>query len=372
MALVIEIKIKNSSGKESTISYSTELSRGAEGVTYKATLDGKPIILKRLTNLINPLYEVQLLNQLRVEAKLVGAIEACRNPSRGIACFKGIIGPARVIDVYKGKLPEIIPLSYTSETPGVFLIYDLLEGKELFEYITKNELSKEQIVSIIKQLLTILSTLHANGILHADIKPENLYYDIATNKVVTIDYGFSCIPDFKCGFSTLRRGTPVYMAPELFRGVTDKNLLPIDIFAAGMTIYTLIVGGLYFSIVYPVEEGKLPPDVGTSIQDPAYYTSETPKYWVVTDAGYTENFYSLFLSMISQDPSKRPTAAEALSAFETLEREGKLFSKSAAGGAGVKAIVAPVATVAKPVVPEGGRRTRRKKNKKNRKSRSRR
>jgi serine/threonine protein kinase len=374
MALVI--KIKNSSGKESTISNIRKLSSGFEGVTYKATMDGEPIILKQLTNFKTAIQGNQLDNQLKVEVKLMKSVGTCDNPSLGITCFKGIIAPEMNIAYFREHIPDIVPLSYTyvneEEKDRFFLMYNLLEGKELLDYIIKQSLSKEQKVSIIYQLLTILSTLHTHDIFHADIKPENLYYNISSDKLTSLDYGFSCnATDRKsCNFENHRRGSPNYLAPEAYQSTFTAALLPMDIFAAGITIYGIITSGEFIT----VEK-----DPTKSFRDlkREFLRIDWGRYYV-KQKGFTDDMYDFFLSMIQEDPSKRPTASQSKDKFEKLVGENKVLigaaasagasasggNESAAGGAGAKAPVAKAA--------EGGRRTRRKKSKKNRKSRSRR
>lgn len=336
------MKISNSDDTKITITNKKKLIEGTEGTTYTATFEGKPVLLKKLKNFT---YE-----KLKMELALLNTVGSCSNPSLGIACFRGVIIPKNKVAVYRLAFPENIRIIYTpedeKEKDDIYFIYDLLEGQDLLEYINKNKLSKEQKVSIIKQLLTTLSTLHDKGIVHGDIKPENLMYD--GKKLVVIDFGLSCFIE-DCKSSIAKKGTHIYMAPELFTEVFgDSNVKSVDIFAAGMTIYTLLVGALYIIFAHT---GKLPivsiETVGPIVTNPLFYTSASAKSAFLSS--HTEELYALFSSMISQDPSKRPTAAEALRAFETLEREGKLFSGAGVGGAGSKV---------------GGRRTRKRKTRK--------
>ena len=334
--------ISNSDGKKITITNKKEHIKGTEGTTYTATFEGKPVLLKKLMNFT---YE-----KLKMELDLLNKVGSCRNPSLGIACFRGVIIPKYDVAVYRLAFSENIRIIYTpeeeKEKDAVYFIYDLLEGKDLLEYISKNKLSKEQKVSIIKQLLTTLSTLHAQGILHGDIKPENLMYD--GKKLVVIDFGFSCFIE-DCKSSIAQKGTHVYMAPELFNDVFEgSNVQSVDIFAAGMTIYTLLVGNLYLNIAQPDRTNDSPQTVGPIVTNPLFYTSASAKSAFLS--GHTEELYALFSSMISQDPSKRPTAVDALGLFNALEREHNIFSdKGATDSAGSKV---------------GGRRTRKKKTRK--------
>jgi serine/threonine protein kinase len=202
-----------------------------------------------------------------------------------------------------------------------------------------------------------------------------------------LDYGFSCnATDRKsCNFENHRRGSPNYLAPEAYQSTFTAALLPMDIFAAGITIYGIITSGEFITV-------KEDPTKSFRDLKREFLRLDWGRYYV-KQKGFTDDMYDFFLSMIQEDPSKRPTASQSKDKFEQLVRENKVLigaaasasvsvsggNESAAGGAGSKPIVttvttvATVATVAKDA--EGGRRTRRKKtkkSKKNQKTRSRR
>ena len=91
-----------------------------------------------------------------------------------------------------------------------------------------------QLVDILAQTARALSSLHARGIIHGDVKPENIIVS-PTGRAALVDFGFSC----KAGsWARSIRGTRDYMAPEQveMRQLTEKT----DIYNFGATIYFLL------------------------------------------------------------------------------------------------------------------------------------
>jgi len=208
---------------------------------------------------------------------------------------------------------------YTGTGNDIYLIYDLIEGSELFYSIVNNTLTTEQMIRILTQLLTALQTLHAAGYTHRDIKPENLMLT-PTGQLKIIDFGGACkkpcVYDFKV------TGTLSYSAPESIKRMKgfaesqrENNSFPSDIFMAGMTFFTLVTGGLYTDVVNPGAEG---PRV-TIDQIDMYSGRKEPRDLFV--AAGMEKYYDLFLSMIRGNPAARPTAYEALSELNRIRTQ---------------------------------------------------
>ena len=112
----------------------------------------------------------------------------------------------------------------------------------VMQYVNGLDLRKErrypigQLVDIVIQVAEVLSWLHANGIIHGDLKPENIIVD-PSGHATLVDFGFSC----KAGsMATSIRGTRDYMAPEQVNMgcLTEKT----DIYNFGATMYFLVTG----------------------------------------------------------------------------------------------------------------------------------
>lgn len=98
-----------------------------------------------------------------------------------------------------------------------YIVQELVEGGELFDYIIDDGAFSEPIVKhFAKQLLQGLLHIYTRGFSHRDLKPENLLLDSDYN-IKIVDFGFACKLDARdgSGFSHSVVGTPGYMAPEV-------------------------------------------------------------------------------------------------------------------------------------------------------------
>ncbi|MEO8878618.1 MAG: serine/threonine-protein kinase, partial [Polyangiaceae bacterium] len=126
-----------------------------------------------------------------------------------------------------------------------FLVSEFLEGEELGDHLDRvGKVEINQSVRIVRQVCGALVAAHEKGIVHRDMKPENVFM-IARDgmaHVKVIDFGIS---KSGTGETHLTRtgmiiGTPAYMAPEQARG--DKVDVRADVYATGALLYTMLTG----------------------------------------------------------------------------------------------------------------------------------
>ncbi len=131
--------------------------------------------------------------------------------------------------------PNIVALYDMGEDPelGLFLVFEYAEGLTLEQRIAKGPLGAEAGAKLSRELGDALTTAHAAGVLHRDIKPQNIILTATGAKIA--DFGIARVPD-----STLTRdggllGTPAYSAPEC---ITKGVFSPIsDQFSLAATLY---------------------------------------------------------------------------------------------------------------------------------------
>ena len=134
----------------------------------------------------------------------------------------------------------------TSEDGHAYLVMELLEG-ELLETrrIRKGgRLQLPDVYEVGEQLLDVLAAAHEKGIVHRDIKPDNLFIT-HEGRLKVLDFGFA---QMKSSFRTEQTatgfllGTPGFMSPEQAIGNRPQIDAQTDIWAVGATLFTLISG----------------------------------------------------------------------------------------------------------------------------------
>lgn len=133
----------------------------------------------------------------------------------------------RVVDY--GELPEEVP----------YFVMELVQGPTLRQRMSE-PLSVPRAVEIAEQLLEALHDVHARGLTHGDIKPENIILSGPEEKVRVLDFGLAQITVLATGVAG---GTPPYMAPELV--LDGKPSSPCsDVYAVGVVLYEMLTGEL--------------------------------------------------------------------------------------------------------------------------------
>ncbi|TIB01351.1 hypothetical protein E3P96_02399 [Wallemia ichthyophaga] len=128
----------------------------------------------------------------------------------------------------------------------IHLVTELCDGGELFDYLVdKGRLSDVEVRRVFGQLMLALHYLHSNGVVHRDLKLENILLDKDGN-VKLGDFGFA--REFDDGPGNLMStwcGTTAYASPEMLRGEKYGGK-QTDIWSSGVILYALLTGGLPF------------------------------------------------------------------------------------------------------------------------------
>jgi serine/threonine protein kinase len=127
---------------------------------------------------------------------------------------------------------------YGEEVGRPFLVMEYVEGETLRETLRNGRAGdlRDRLL-IARQLANALAYVHAQGVIHRDVKPDNIRI-AASGQIKLMDFGVAKSGDLSLTAAGFTVGTPYYMAPEQIRGVKPTRL--VDIYAFGVVLYELI------------------------------------------------------------------------------------------------------------------------------------
>ncbi|MBI5499850.1 MAG: serine/threonine protein kinase [Deltaproteobacteria bacterium] len=145
---------------------------------------------------------------------------------------------------------EVTDIGYTASGPP-YLVMQLLRGKPLTEAMASvSPFPIPRAIDILSQVLEALEAAHAAGIVHRDMKPDNIFLTRVAGRpdfVKLLDFGISKVRNVSndAEMAITRTGTvlgtPLYMSPEQARGDTDVDGRA-DVWAVGVILYEMICG----------------------------------------------------------------------------------------------------------------------------------
>ncbi|MEQ1949215.1 MAG: protein kinase, partial [Bryobacteraceae bacterium] len=121
-----------------------------------------------------------------------------------------------------------------------FLVMEFLRGEDLRGALRKGHAGTlANRLRIAADVASALHYVHESGIVHRDVKPENIHID-PNGRVKLMDFGIAKTADLSLTRTGMAMGTPYYMAPEQ---VTGREVTPlVDVYAFGMLLFELLTG----------------------------------------------------------------------------------------------------------------------------------
>lgn len=221
--------------------------------------------------------------------------------------------------------------------PGIVTIYDvgiwqerpfiameLLEGENLDDYLQNNGVfSLEQASDLAKQLTLALDYAHQNGVIHRDLKPDNILVLDGGRRFKITDFGIAHVEHLfledEGGKSKGKiMGTPAYMSPEQItgHGVDFKT----DLYSLGV-------------ILYQVTKGELPfqaPNYAAMMQAVLHMNPQPIN--IVSEQGFM--WQSIIFRLLQKNPDHRYTSSDEL--LEEIETLAKELTQNKEGLAGIR------------------------------------
>jgi serine/threonine protein kinase len=176
----------------------------------------------------------------------------------------------------------------------VYIMLEYVSGGLLFDVCqTIGGMGENGGRYFLSQMLDVLSYMHGKGVVHRDLKLENILVDDSMNLKVA-DFGFATFR--KVHNLKSYRGTMTYMAPEIKEGKTYDGM-HIDMFSTGVILFIIVQG------IFPFKEAK---------KDEYFYNlilkGDLETYWKKTGGqSLSPEFKDLIIKMFSYDGNSRPT-----------------------------------------------------------------
>ncbi len=193
--------------------------------------------------------------------------------------------------------PNIVTLHDVGRSEhGPYLVMELLRGRTLAQRLAQGPITLRETLRVAVEVARGLAHAHANGVIHRDLSPGNVYL-CDDGQVKVLDFGMA----HAFGRRKLDGGTPSYMAPEQWRGAPEDERT--DVFALGVILYRMLADELPFR-----QDGAKP--LLFSRAAPALDVTEMPALGPLVDR------------MLERDPVKRPRdAGEVVAALTAFQQE---------------------------------------------------
>jgi serine/threonine protein kinase len=153
--------------------------------------------------------------------------------------------------------PHIVPIrSFGQEGAYVFMAMEWIEGISFLEFLEQEPLHP-QCLPLFMQILETVAFVHERGILHRDLKPQNILVTGGAEKAYLLDFGLARWRGSDIKETTkegISMGTPHFMSPEQARGEMKDLDERSDIYSLGAILYQILTG-------FPPFLGKTPLDI---------------------------------------------------------------------------------------------------------------
>ena len=207
--------------------------------------------------------------------------------------------------------PNIVPIHAVEERDGlVFFVMSYIEGETLGERLrTRGPLTPHETARLVREVAWALGYAHARGVVHRDIKPDNIMIERGTARAVVMDFGIAALAADRTPGEVL--GTAQYISPE------QANGAPVD---GRADLYSLGV------VAFLCLTGRLPFEADTSQSMIAMHLTRTPPPVGSLAPGLPRRLAQAVDRLLAKAPADRFPDGEALAdtVAQTIEPERQL------------------------------------------------
>ena len=231
--------------------------------------------------------------------------------------------------------PNVVPVFDSGFIAGIdepYIIMEYAPGGSVASRIAEHgHLEVEDALDVAIQVAGALETAHRHGVVHRDVKPQNIVFRRSGAPGLT-DFGIAAVAGYAATSASAQAFTPLHAAPELFRG--EPASAASDVYGLGSTLYSMLEGNSPFGKL-----GDLPTTVlGRLLSDPP-----PPIGAQLVPARLS----AVLDSMLAKEPSDRPRLTEVIEELQRISeslggtRTGAVVLEPGVDDAGRPAVVAP-------------------------------
>ncbi len=138
--------------------------------------------------------------------------------------------------------PNVVPIYAVEEHPGViFYAMGFIDGESLTERVRRaGPLPPGEVARVLQEAAWALSYAHSRGIVHRDVKPDNILIERATGRALLLDFGISRVADSTVTSLGESLGTPQFMSPEQAAG--ESADARSDLYSLGLVGFFTLTG----------------------------------------------------------------------------------------------------------------------------------
>lgn len=188
-------------------------------------------------------------NSLRIVAVKILDLRRLRR-QRVLASVDREVAVQKALKRHRNIIEQIDVIRPAAPKTSMYIVLEMATGctvADMLKASPNNCLVESQVANLCYQTLCGLAYIHGKGVVHRDIKPDNLML-LVDGTLKISDFG---VAEFLNKYEeddnvTRTSGSPAFQAPEIARGDTDYSGTKVDVWALGVTVYMLLSGSVPF------------------------------------------------------------------------------------------------------------------------------